>query len=169
LGWADAMLQCLKQNDVRLCVYVPDEVLTPLIRGAESDAGMTTFAATREEEAIGIVAGAALAGTRGVVLMQSSGFGNSVNALASLAVPYQLPVLMIIGERGVLGEFNPVQVPISRTIRPVLDALGISHRTLDRADEFVPAANAMIRQCFRTNTPAAMMITPLLTGGKDDT
>jgi sulfopyruvate decarboxylase alpha subunit len=168
LSWAETMLQCLKQNEVRLCVYVPDEVLTPLINGAEADPAMTTFAATREEEAIGIVGGAALAGQRGVVLMQSSGFGNSVNALASFAVPYQLPVLMIIGERGVLGEFNPVQVPISRTIRPALDALGIFHRTLDRVDELVPAASATIRQCFNTNTPAAMLITPLLTGGKAD-
>ena len=43
--------------------------------------------------------------------MQSSGFGNSVNALASLVVPYQLPVVLVISERGTLGEFNAVQVP----------------------------------------------------------
>jgi sulfopyruvate decarboxylase alpha subunit len=115
VNWSDQLLESLKASEVDLAIYVPDEVLTPLINGADQDPAMDAFAASREEEAIGIAAGAALGGRRSVVLMQSSGYGNSVNALASLAVPYQLPVLMIIGERGVLGEFNPVQLPISRT------------------------------------------------------
>jgi sulfopyruvate decarboxylase alpha subunit len=168
LTWADRILTCLKANDVGMTIYVPDEVLTPLINGAEADPEITTFAASREEEAIGIAAGAAMGGRRSVVLMQSSGFGNTVNALASLAVPYQLPILMIIGERGVLGEFNPVQVPISRVIRPSLDALGIFHRTIEREDELEAIASRTMLQCFRTHLPAALLINPLLTGGKDD-
>ena len=168
MTWAKQLLQCLHANDVDLAIYVPDEVLTPLIDGATEHPEMTAFAASREEEAIGIAAGAALGGRRSVVLMQSSGYGNSVNALASLAVPYQLPVLMIIGERGVLGEFNPVQVPISRTIRPSLDALGIPHRTLEHEHEVATTAGKVILQCFKTNQPAVLFINPLLTGGKDD-
>jgi sulfopyruvate decarboxylase alpha subunit len=166
--WAEQILQCLKSNNVNLTIYVPDEVLTPLIDGAEHDPDMHAFAASREEEAIGIAAGAALGGRRSVVLMQSSGYGNSVNALASLAVPYQIPVVMIIGERGVLGEFNPVQVPISRTLRPSLDALGIPHRTLEREDEVTTTAQKVIQQAFQTQSPAVLFINPLLTGGKED-
>ena len=168
MTWAEQLLKCLKANDVNLTIYVPDEVLTPLIDGADRDPDMTAFAASREEEAIGISAGAALGGTRSVVLMQSSGFGNSVNALASLVVPYQLPVVMIIGERGVLGEFNPVQVPISRTIRPSLDALGIPHRTLEHVDDVTPTASKVVQQAFQTQSPAVLFINPLLTGGKED-
>jgi sulfopyruvate decarboxylase alpha subunit len=143
-------------------------VLTPLINGGEADPEVTTFAASREEEAIGIAAGSLLGGTRSVVLMQSSGFGNCVNALSSMVVPYQLPVLMIIGERGVLGEFNQVQVPISRVIRPALDALGIPHRTLEDESEMERVADLVISQAYNTNTPAALIINPLLTGGKQD-
>ncbi len=168
MTWAEQLLQCLKANDVNMAIYVPDEVLTPLINGADSDPDMIAFAASREEEAIGISAGAALGGTRSVVLMQSSGFGNSVNALASLVVPYQLPVVMIIGERGVLGEFNSVQVPISRTIRPSLDALGIPHRTLERLEDVTPTASKVVQQAFQTHSPAVLFINPLLTGGKED-
>jgi sulfopyruvate decarboxylase alpha subunit len=168
LTWADELLDSLKSNNVDLAIYVPDEVLTPLINGADKDPAMDAFAASREEEAIGIAAGAAMGGRRSVVLMQSSGYGNSVNALASLVVPYQLPVLMIIGERGVLGEFNPVQVPISRVIRPSLEALGIPHRTLEREDEVAPVAAKVIQQCFQTSQPAVLFINPLLTGGKED-
>jgi sulfopyruvate decarboxylase alpha subunit len=166
--WAEQLMDTLKANDVRQTIYVPDEVLMPLIKGAEDDPEMSAFAASREEEAIGIAAGSVMGGLRSVVLMQSSGYGNSVNALASLAVPYQLPVLLIIGERGVLGEFNPVQVPISRVIRPSLDALGIPHRTLDRDEEVTAIAQKVVQQCFQTNQPAVLFITPLLTGGKED-
>ncbi len=168
MTWAEQLLGCLQSSEIDLAIYVPDEVLTPLIDGASADPGMDAFAASREEEAIGIAAGYAMGGRRSVVMMQSSGFGNSVNALASLVVPYQLPVAMIIGERGVLGEFNPVQVPISRAIRPALDALGIPHRTLERPEDVEPVASRVIQQSFRTGSPSVLFINPLLTGGKAD-
>jgi sulfopyruvate decarboxylase alpha subunit len=166
--WAETVLANLKEHQVRLMTYVPDNMLIPLIDGAQADPQFTAFTATREEEAIGIACGADMAGMRAVVLMQSSGFGNTVNALASLAVPYQLPVLMFISERGVLGEFNSVQMPITRAMRPTLDALGIPHVTLSRSDELAFLTHRMTRQCFQTRTPAALFLSPLLTGGKTD-
>lgn len=166
--WAETVLANLKEHDVRLMTYVPDNMLIPLIDGAHADAHFTAFTATREEEAIGIACGADMAGMRAVVLMQSSGFGNTINALASLAVPYQLPLLMIISERGVIGEYNSVQMPITRAIRPALDALGIPHVTLSRTDELHFLTHRMIRQCFLTRTPTALILSPLLTGGKTD-
>ena len=167
MDWARTMLTCFRERDLRLVTYVPDEVLVPLINGAQADRHFIAVCATREEEAIGIACGACLGGLPGVVLMQSSGFGNIVNALASLAVPYQIPLLLVISERGVLGEFNPVQVPISRTLRPTLDALGIVHLTLTRADELEFMVHRTITQCTRTQAPAALILSPLLTGGKE--
>ena len=168
MDWSETLLDCFKAGEVRLVTYVPDKVLVPLIDGAQADGHFTAFAATREEEALGIAAGAALGGMRGTVLMQSSGFGNSVNALATLAVPYQLPLLLLISERGVLGEFNPVQVPLRRALRPALDALGIVHVTLERADELETRVRRTIAQALLTQAPAALILSPLLTGGKDD-
>ena len=168
MQWADTILACLKRADVRLLVYVPDEVLIPLTEGAERDGGFRVLVATREEEAFGILAGAALGGLRGALLMQSSGFGNSVNALASLIVPYQLPVPMLISQRGVLGEYNAVQVPIGRVLGPALAALGIVHRTLERADELEAVVGRSLEQCYRTQAPVALILSTLLTGGKTD-
>ena len=48
---------------------------------------------TREEEGVGIAAGAALAGGKPLLLMQNSGLGNCVNALASLTGLYELPLV----------------------------------------------------------------------------
>ena len=72
--WHETVVASLKANDVRLTVYVPDSVLTPLIETLHADPFFTCFACTREEEAVGIVSGAWMGGMRGVVLMQTSGF-----------------------------------------------------------------------------------------------
>jgi sulfopyruvate decarboxylase TPP-binding subunit len=57
MSWADAFLNTLKENDVRLVAYVPDNVLTPLIKGVNADNYFISVGTTREDEAIGMVAG----------------------------------------------------------------------------------------------------------------
>ena len=90
-NWYEVVVASLKANNVKLVVYVPDRVLTPLIKAIHADPYFTTFAATREEEAIGIVTGAWMGGVRGAVLMQTSGFATLANVLASLVMPSQIP------------------------------------------------------------------------------
>src|SRR5665811_595456 len=58
-AWHEIVLATLKSNNVKLITYVPDKVFTPLIKALHGDPFFTTFATTREEEAIGIVTGAA--------------------------------------------------------------------------------------------------------------
>lgn len=99
-NWHNLFIDTFKANKIELVTYVPDNVLRPLLEATHTDDFFTTFATTREEEAVGIVAGAGMAGMRGVVLMQSSGFATLANVLASLSVPYELPTLMVISERG---------------------------------------------------------------------
>ena len=108
----------LKRHEVRLVTYVPDNVLRPLIEAVHADPFFTAFATTREEEALGIVAGAWMGGLRGILLMQTSGFGTLANVIASLAVPFQIPVLMMVSERGTLGEFNIGQAMVAQDDAP---------------------------------------------------
>ena len=168
MAWGETMLGCFKEAGVTFITYVPDHMLVPLISGAEADDAFTIFASTREDEAVATACGAYLGGTPAATLMQSSGFGNIPNALASLAVPYQIPVIMVISERGALGEYNYVQVPISRLLRPALDALGIPHHTLARADEVEFITSRAVLQALRTQQPVALILSPMLTGGKID-
>lgn len=164
--WHAIVQETLKRNDVRLVTYVPDRVLTPLIRSVHEDKFFTTFTCTREEEALGILAGAWMGGMRGVLLMQTSGFATLPNALASLAVPYQIPLIMIVSERGTLGEFNLGQALVCRTMQPVLDALGIETHTITRHDELEFIVDRSIKQAIATQAATALILSPLLTGGK---
>ena len=114
MGWHEVVLRTLKRNEVRLVPYVPDRVLTTLIKSLHADPYFTTFATAREEEAVGIVTGAWMGGVRGAILMQTSGFATLANVLASLVVPCQIPLIMLVSERGTLGEFNYGQSLVCR-------------------------------------------------------
>jgi sulfopyruvate decarboxylase alpha subunit len=165
-SWHEIVLATLKDNDVRLAVYVPDRVFTPLIEALHADPFFTTFAATREEEALGIISGAWMGGLRGAVLMQTSGFGTIPNALASLVVPCQIPALIFVSERGTLGEFNLGQALVYKTMRPVLNSLAVENITITRQDELAFTIDRSIKQAVATQAPVTFILSPLLTGGK---
>lgn len=165
MTWSDTILAALKENDVRLVAYVPDNVLTPLIKSAVADNYFVSVGATREDEAIGTVTGAYMGGLRGVVMMQTSGFALTANALASLVVPYQIPAILVISERGTLGEFNIGQTLVARTMRPTLESLGIVHHTLTEQSTLRFILDSSIKQAFTTQAPVAFILSPLLTGG----
>ena len=164
--WYEIVLAALKANDVRLVVYVPDRVFTPLIKAIHADKFFTTFATTREEEALGIVSGAWMGGMRGAVLMQTSGFATIPNVLASLVVPSQIPALIFVSERGTLGEFNLGQALVCKTMRPVLDSLAVENITITRQDELAFVVDRSIKQAVATQAPVTFILSPLLTGGK---
>jgi sulfopyruvate decarboxylase alpha subunit len=162
--WHVPVIRALKDNDVRLVVHVPDNVLRPLIDAAHTDGFFTSFAATREEEAVGIICGAAMAGLRGIVLMQTSGFATLANVLASLAVAAQIPALLMVSERGTMGDFQIAQAITARAMRPILQSLGVEHHTMTRLDEAHFIASRTIAQAYKTQAPAVLILSPLLTG-----
>jgi len=92
---------------------------------AEEDPGMILVRLAKEEEGVGVSAGAHLAGRRSVMLLQNHGFLQSVNGIVSLAQLYHIPLLMLISDRGHLGERDPWQTQGGKATRPVLGALGI--------------------------------------------
>jgi sulfopyruvate decarboxylase alpha subunit len=163
MSWHAPVIKALKANEVRLVSYIPDNVLAPLIAAVHEDSWFKVICPAREEEAAGIVAGAYMAGLRGITLMQTSGFATLPNVLASLVVPYRIPLLMLISERGTLGDHQLGQAIVCRTMRPVLQTLGIEHFAVERLEDLEFVAGSMIRQAYATQAPAAIILSPLLT------
>jgi sulfopyruvate decarboxylase TPP-binding subunit len=98
--------------------------------------------------------------------MQSSGFGNSVNALASLCIPCRTPIPIFINLRGGFGEFNIAQVAMGRTTRPILDLLGLIHFTLEDEDRLDRRLDGALKLCHSNRQPVAICLTQMLHGGK---
>lgn len=121
----------LKACDVSLVSALPETWLVHLIRMAEDDPEMTLVRLAKEEEGVGISAGAHLAGAKSVMLMQNHGFLASINGIVSLAHLYKIPLLMLISYRGEFGEPDPWQTQGGGVTLPLLDALGIPWDRLD--------------------------------------
>src|SRR4029450_11502469 len=137
-----------KDTYLRPAPYVPANVPHPRIDGAAADNYFMPIGATREDEAVGTLAGAYMGGLRGVVMMQTTGFALIANALASLIVPYQIPAIIVVSERGTLGEFNIGQVTVARTMRPTLDAMAVVHHTLTDEATMPFIVDKAIKQAF---------------------
>lgn len=125
----------LRACGVRLVVTLAERWLLPLIRMADEDPEVTLVHVAREEEAIGIAAGAYLAGVHVAILMQNHGLLAAVNPIVSLAQLYRIPLLMLISYRGHMGEEDPWQTQGGLVTEPVLRALDIPTRVLDPADD----------------------------------
>jgi len=115
----------LKACDVRIISALPETWLVHLIRLADEDPEMTLVRIAKEEEAIGISAGAHLAGVNSACLMQNHGFLAAINPIVSLALLYKIPLLMLISYRGHMGERDPWQTQGGLATEPILRALNI--------------------------------------------
>jgi len=115
----------MKKIGIGMVTSVPCVNLTDLIALIEADTSIQHLAVSREEEGVGICAGAYLGGMKPALLMQNSGLGNSINALASLDLLYGIPLLMIVSHRGVEGEEVSAQVPMGMLTEPLLRSMGI--------------------------------------------
>jgi sulfopyruvate decarboxylase subunit alpha len=115
----------LKACHVRVISALPETWLVHLIRMAEEDPAMTLVRLAKEEEGVGISAGAHLAGVNSAMLMQNHGLLAAVNPIVSLALLYKIPLLMLISYRGHMGERDPWQTQGGLVTEPLLGALGI--------------------------------------------
>jgi sulfopyruvate decarboxylase subunit alpha len=117
---AALVLAELKAVGIDLVATLPDSWLTDLIEAIDADPAMTLIRVTREEEAIGICAGAYLGGRKAAVLAQNAGVLLSTNALAGLAYHHQIPVLLLVAQRGGAEDNQYYQVYKGRVTVPVL-------------------------------------------------
>ena len=117
---SEAIFDGLKDAGIDFVVSVPCVNLSKLLDMLDEDEEITHIPVTREEEGIGICAGAYLGGKKTAILMQNSGLGNSINALKSLMELYKFPLLMIMSHRGTEGENICGQVDSSNLEIPKL-------------------------------------------------
>ena len=157
--WAAGVCSGLYAAGSRDVVYVPDNPLSHVLAElGDQYADVRLMLATREEEAFGIAAGLYLGGRRPTVMLQSSGLGNSLNAITSLVLPYQIPMLIIVSMRGDAGEWNAAQVPMGRAVRTILDAIGIPHMTIATPDAAADAVRLIGTTAFGTRQAGVCLL-----------
>ena len=138
---------------------VPCSLVEDLIAALERHPRAPWLAAVREDAAVGLAAGAWLGGRRPVVVMQNSGLGTSLNALASLSLMYGLPALLLVTWRGYAGKDAPEHILMGAISPKLLELLGIPYRVLgpESADELLGWAR---RELDAREIPVALLVPP---------
>ena len=136
---------------------VPCSLVGPVI--AELQRRGIYLGETREDAALGVAAGAYLGGRRPVVVMQNSGLGVSLNALGSLHVLYEMPVLLLVTWRGFQGKDAPEHLVMGAVLPGLLDLFDIPHRAPD-ADTLLAAVDWAAATCATSHKPVALVVKP---------
>lgn len=120
-----AVLEGIKAAGIASVSALPETWLVYLLQRLEDDPSVQLIEVAREEEAIGIAAGAYFAGERHLLLMQNHGFLAAINGIVSLAQLYSIPLCMLIALRGHWGEPYPWHTKGGIITEEVLRALKI--------------------------------------------
>ncbi len=112
---------------------------------------------TREEEGVGICAGAALAGRRPAMFVQSSGIGNMINALLSLTAFYELPLALFVSRRGIYQERIAAQLPMGLRLPGLLDGAGIPWTAVNAREDLAQVAQELPQVYERGGLHAFLM------------
>jgi sulfopyruvate decarboxylase subunit alpha len=154
---AQQILAGLKEAGINLVASLPDINLAQLLRAVDHDNDLTHVPLCREEEGIGICAGAYLVGKKCAAIMQNGGFFNSNNAIVSTLLQYEIPLLLLIYYAGDIGDRT-----FSTTgglTEPVLGALGVRSYVLRdpvQAREVIKRAQVLTEDAKR---PVALLLT----------
>jgi sulfopyruvate decarboxylase subunit alpha len=159
-----AIVAGLKKAGIDFVATLPDEKMVAVIRSVEEDSGLRHIPLCREEEGIGICAGAYLAGRKTALLMQNAGFLNSCNALTTTCLQFQIPIVLLIYYAGDIGDrgFST----LGAVTEPVLEALGIRSYILrkdDEIDETIAGAQILAED---SRKPVAVLLTKSVLGVK---
>jgi len=148
----------LKAGGVRLISALPETWLVHLIRMAEDDPDMTLVRLAKEEEGVGISAGAHLAGVKSAMLMQNHGFLASINGIVSCAQLYRIPLLMLISFRGEFGERDPWQTEGGGVTEDLLRALRIPFSYIDHPEHVAKRIGKAQTLAYSANKPVALLL-----------
>lgn len=157
-------LAALVARGFDLFAGVPCSLLKGLLAHLADQSEVPYLAAPREDQALGVAAGAALGGKSPVVLMQNSGLGVSLNALVSLQQMYELPTLLLVTWRGYAGRDAPEHVVMGPRTPTLLETFGVPHRTLlPAAEGGTPASHEAALDWARetlgeTSRPCALLV-----------
>ncbi|MEE9377555.1 MAG: sulfopyruvate decarboxylase subunit alpha [Candidatus Lokiarchaeia archaeon] len=119
------LYKMMKNSGIDLILSLPCILLKNLLKLIDEKNEIQHIPITREEEGVGIAAGAYLGGKTPAILMQNSGLGNSINAIKSLIQLYKIPVIFIMSHRGAEGEKILAQIPMGQLTPDLLDLLNI--------------------------------------------
>ena len=154
----ERLLKSLKEVGVDLVISMPETKLHDIVGKLYEQEDMIHIPICREEEGIGICAGAYMGGKKPVMIIPNAGFLNCANALTTLNLLYHLPLLMLISYRGDFGEMAFFHAPLGRVTEKVLQALEIPFQVLRNPRDLEVTVKDAQKLAEVTARPVALLL-----------
>ena len=158
------IVESMKEAGVSFITSLPDANLQKLLALVDADPELTHVTLAREEEGIGICAGAYMGGLTPAIIMQNGGFLNSCNALTTTALNFNIPILLLIYYAGDLGDEGFSM--LGSVTEPVLRGLGIRYRVLRSQHEIRATIKGATTLAIDSRRPVALLLTKDVLGMK---
>lgn len=158
----ELVYKAVKDEGVNLILHNPCGKIAPLLDKLTKD--IINIPLTREEEGVGIAAGASLAGAKPLMVIQNSGIGNMVNAILSLTKFFELPLPIFISYRGIYKENIPAQIPMGEHLESILDAIDVEHIFFNEPEQLENIAD-LINETYKKNIVRCFLFSPKLWEG----
>ncbi len=155
---SEAIYKGLKDAGINFIVSVPCVNLSKLLNLVEKDFEITHVPVTREEEGLGICAGAYMGGAKTAILMQNSGLGNCINALKSLFELYEFPLIMIMSHRGTEGENICGQVPMGKSTTKILESMEFKYYKPKNKEEAYKNVKNSWKESEKEGKPVSILL-----------
>ncbi|HEU4341181.1 MAG TPA: thiamine pyrophosphate-binding protein [Candidatus Binatia bacterium] len=159
---AAAIVGGLKKAGIDFVATLPDEKIVEVIRAVDGDSEIKHVPLCREEEGIGLCAGAYLAGKKTALIMQNAGFLNSCNALTTTSLQFMIPTLLLIYYAGDMGDRG--FTTLGSVTEPVLQAMGIRSYVLRRSAEIDDILRGAQILADDSKKPVAVLLTKSVLG-----
>ena len=150
------ILDELKKCGITHIVWLADSGFRPMYEAMMSQYGTAVIPVCREGEAIAIAVGLVLGGKNPVVVHQNTGFFEAGDSVRGLGLGFQLPLLLILGDRG-WRRSKPVTDSAAIFIEPQLDVWGIKHYLVE-TDEDVEMISKGYKEAHETKRPVAILV-----------
>jgi len=146
----------LVANDVEFVTTVPCKQLAGVIDAVEASSSIMHVPANKEDEGMGLCAGAFMGGKRSAIIMQNTAIGVTINTLATLTQFYRLPLPMLISYRGELGEPVACQVEMAVHTKALLAQLNVPTYHFHK-EEDVNELDKILKYTYMSNKPVAIL------------
>ena len=150
------IVEDLTNNQVKFVTTVPCKQLAGVIDVLEHDQNIIHVPANKEDEGMGLCAGAYMGGKRSCIIMQNTAIGVTINTLVTLIQYYQIPLPMLISYRGELGEPVACQVEMAVHTKAILTQLNIPTYHFHHEDD-VAELDKILQYTFMCNKPVAIL------------
>jgi sulfopyruvate decarboxylase TPP-binding subunit len=157
---AESIKNQFKRAGVHFVVALPDRVTSHyLLKGILADSDFHVVQVCKEDEGVSICSGLYAAGHKSVLMMQYTGFLDSINAIRGVAVEGRFPVCMVVGLLGKEPDVAPMKSKKYgvKIIEPILDVMGIEHSLIEQDADAAQIA-AVIEKTFANSFPSAILI-----------